>query len=66
MFKLNQEVRRSPKYWKGDTTTYVVREIKGGLIYVTPKGKKTEMNFFTGKQVPIKPMPYQTNELIAA
>lgn len=64
MFKLHAKVRRNPRVWKKDTTTFTIVRIEGGSFYCQRPGK-TECPW-TGKQVPHDPRPYLASELVAA
>jgi hypothetical protein len=61
MFKVGQQVRRNPKIWRNDNTTFTVLAIKGTTITVQRAGKTR--NPFTGKLEAHLPMPYLTKEL---
>ena len=64
MFKIGQKVRRNPRIWKKDSTTFTVVRIENGLLYIQKPGR--DECPFTGKLVPHSPMPYQLNELVSA
>lgn len=64
VFKVNDKVRRNPKIWKRDDTTFTVVRIEGSKCYVQRPGK-TECPW-TGKQVPHDALPYEARELVKA
>ena len=64
MFKLKSKVRRNPRIWKNDKTVFTIVKIEDGQYFCQRAGKTR--NFFTGEMEAHKPMPYLTNELIAA
>lgn len=61
MFKIGQTVRRNPKVWRNETTTFKVVAIKGDRFMIQKAGK-TKCPF-TGKLVPHTPYGYLAKEL---
>lgn len=64
MFKLNQKVRRNPKFWPNDKTVFTIVAIEKGR-FVCQRPGKTRCPF-TGEMEAHQPMPYTKSELIAA
>lgn len=61
MFKIGQVVRRNPKVWRNDKSTFKVVAIKGDRFMIQQEGK-TKCPF-TGKLVAHTPFGYLAKEL---
>lgn len=66
MFKINQKVRRNPKFWPNDKTVFTIVAVdaeKGR--FMCQRAGKTRCPF-TGAMEPHQPLSYLKSELIAA
>lgn len=64
MFKVNQKVRRNPKFWPNDKTIFTVVSVENGR-FVCQRPGKTRCPF-TGTMEPHQPMSYLKSEIVAA
>lgn len=64
MFKVNQKVRRNPKFWPNDKTIFTIVAVENGR-FVCQRPGKTRCPF-TGTMEPHQPMSYLKSEIVAA